>query len=181
MRMFPRVNPVSITSVVALALTITLFMIARSTQRRLLDASLYRLALYQQRAAELPLLEERLRAAKSHLATIPGPIIAANASLAEAVQQNLVRELVQQQHGEVRSAQVNPPIATHGFQKISVQYDVLIQMSHLPDLIYALESHTPYLFIDAADISGPNQYTRQATNPQLEIRWTISAFRQVPS
>lgn len=180
MRMASPLTAFVIAAALVLALVIVPVVMAFSAQRQVLKVSLEQLARYQQRSNERSILQSRIRAERSRLENIPGLIMATNASLAEAAQQNIVRELVQEQHGEIRSAQVAPPITTHGFQRISVEYDMVIHMSHLTNLIYAVESHTPYLFIDAADIIGPAQSTRQLRDPQLEVRWTISAYRQVP-
>jgi len=53
-------------------------------------------------------------------------------------------------------------------------------MAKLRDLIYAIETHTPYLFVDDADIVAQQDWQTgdpQPTNPQLEVRWTIRGYR----
>ena len=48
------------------------------------------------------------------------------------------------------------------------------------DLLYAVEVHAPYFFIDHAEISAPMMAqgdNTKAAEPVLEVRWTIHAYR----
>jgi len=55
-----------------------------------------------------------------------------------------------------------------------------VPQSHLRHLLYAVETHTPYLLIDEADISASPDGQPQNHDPQIEIRWTVHAYRGSP-
>jgi hypothetical protein len=138
------------------------------------------LAVYRAQIALRPQLEEQLKALKLQAAATPGLIGSDNASLAQAQLQDEVKAIVIANQGEVRTAQVVPASTVDGFQVIAIQYDLMIPMAHLRDLTYAIESHTPYLFIDEADIVSNQDFQSgdpQAANPMMELRWTVHAYR----
>jgi general secretion pathway protein M len=140
----------------------------------------HELAVYRAQVALRPQLEEQLKALKLQAAATPGLIGNDNAALAQAQLQDEVKAIVVANQGEVRTAQVVPASTVDGFQVIAIQYDLMIPMARLRDLTYAIESHTPYLFIDEADIVSNQDFQSgdpQTANPMMELRWTIHAYR----
>jgi hypothetical protein len=110
-------------------------------------------------------------------------IVADDSALAEAQVQREVKSLVENNVGEVRSTQVASKKPTGGLEEISIQYDLSVPITRLDPLLYAIESHTPYLFIDHATISGglawqqPQSASKKQPEPKLDVRLTVRAYR----
>lgn len=144
--------------------------------------ALHQLAVYRADADMRPVLEKGLKEARQRLSSVPGQIAGTNAPLAQAVLQNDVKTIVDRNGGNIISAQIVPATKTNSFETIAVQYDLVVPITHLVDLTYAIESHTPYLFIGDADISMPQIWQpgdTQMPEPKLEVRWTIRGYRWV--
>jgi hypothetical protein len=144
------------------------------------DEAVHQLAVYRAEAALKPQLEAQLQTVRERAAQTPGLIAGESPELAQSQLQDEVKAIVTANQGEVRTAQVIPASTVDGFQVIAVQYDLMIPMSRLRDLTYALETHTPYLFIDEADITSQQDWQSgdpQLANPMIELRWTIHGYR----
>jgi type II secretion system (T2SS) protein M len=142
--------------------------------------AVHQLAIYRAEMAMRPQLEAQLKALKLQAAATPGLIANDNPQLAQAQLQDEVKAIVVANQGEVRMAQVVPASTVDGFQVIAVQYDLMVPMARLRDLTYAIETHTPYLFIDGADIVSTQDLQSgdpQTANPMLEVRWTVHGYR----
>ena len=95
-----------------------------------------------------------------------------------------MKAIVENNAGEVRSTQVATKKRIGGLEEITVQYDLTVPLTRLSAVLYAIESHTPYLFIDHADIGAPMGWQPQAATgskrpvePNLQLRCTIRAYR----
>jgi len=141
--------------------------------------SIHQLALFRAEAAARPEAERALQLARLQAASLPYMLQGESATLAQASLQNDVKTMVERSGGEVRSAFALPVTPEHGLDLVSVQYDVTVPATKLRDLTLALETHLPYLFVSAAEITGPQSWPSdaKAPEPQFEIRWTVSAYR----
>lgn len=151
-------------------------------QDREIDESLNTLAIYRAQVDRRPTLETQLKEYRQRLATLPGQIIGTSAPLTQAALENDVKSISDQNGGEIRSAQTLPPTREKGFETIAVQYDLVVPFSRLEDLTYAIESHTPYFYIDDVDIVIPQIWQAPSTgvqDPRVEVRWTIRGYRWV--
>jgi hypothetical protein len=140
------------------------------------------LAAYEARIASQPLVEERLSELRQRESSATGVVSGASAELAAANTQAIVKALIEGEGGQVRSAQNLEPVTHDGFQRIDVQYDVSVPMTRLKDTAYKLETNVPYLFLDGIDMRAPESWQSEgAPNdpPNLEIRWTVRAYRWV--
>ncbi len=154
------------------------------SQHQEIADSLHQLALYRAELAHRPELETELQALRQRGAAAPGLIVADNASLAEAQLERDIKSLVEANAGEIHSAQIGETRSMGDLDLIAVQYELSVPITHLSALVYAIESHTPYFFIDHADISAPLDW-QPATHtgsspppePKLEVRWTIRSYR----
>jgi hypothetical protein len=99
--------------------------------------------------------------------------------LAAANMQNEIRVIVSQASGEIRSSQNLPPAVTEGFEKIEIAYDIALPMNRVSQLIYQLETHTPYLFVDRVDLEAPQNASPRSENvvPRIEAHWIIRGYR----
>jgi hypothetical protein len=147
------------------------------TQRTQINQSLWELAKLHAEVAERPALQALLDDLKRKTASLPGLYIAANDALAGAQMESDVKATVSGNDGEVHSAQILPPARKDGFDIISVQYDVSVPQSQLRHLLYAIETHTPYLLISEADISASPDAQPQNHDQPIELRLTLHAYR----
>lgn len=127
--------------------------------------------------AELAQLQQQGRSAS-------GLVEGNSPALAAARLQNDIRTIVESNGGQVRSTQNLPASSINAFEKVDVACDLSIPMSRLKDIVYQLETHTPYLFIDKIDIRMPENWQpadENAAAPNLEVRWVVSGYRWVGS
>jgi general secretion pathway protein M len=170
----------AIAVVVALAILAGLAIAIFGGQSADTDDAVHQLAVYRAQVALRPQLEAQLKALKQRAAATPGLIASDSPALAQAQLQDAVKTIVTANQGEVRTAQIVPASTNNGFETIAIQYDIMLPMAKLRDLTYALETSTPYLFIDDADITSTQDWQSgdpQNANPMVEVRWTIHAFR----
>lgn len=160
---------------ILIAVPFYLLFAAQSEDR---DAMLRQLALYHAKVAQRSALADELRNLQAMARGAPGLIKTSSADLAAAQIQTDLKNLVHANTGEIRTAQTAPVVKTGGFETIAVAYDLTVPLSHLRALTYAIESHTPYLFLDNVEISAP-QAAGSATQsePTLELRWTVHGYR----
>ncbi|MGA7676316.1 MAG: type II secretion system protein GspM [Rhizomicrobium sp.] len=127
-----------------------------------------------------PELEEQFRALSASAATVPGLLSANTAALAQAQLQSDMKSIIDANGGVLLSAQILPPVTMRGFDVVAIQYDLTLPLSRLRSLLYAVETHTPYFFIDEADVQMPPNWrpdNPQMSDPTLEVRWTVHAYR----
>jgi hypothetical protein len=142
------------------------------------DVMLRQLAIYNAKVAQRSALAGELQNLQAMTRAAPGLIKTASADLAAAQIQTDVKTLVRANAGEIRTAQTAAVVKTGGFETISVAYDLTVPLSHLRALTYAIESHTPYLFLDNVAISAPTAANGAApSEPVLELRWTVRGYR----
>jgi hypothetical protein len=137
------------------------------------------LARFRAETAARPQVERALAALRAQAANLPIFVHGESDALAQASLQSDIKSIVERAGGEVRSAFALPPTSEQGLDLISVQYDVTVPATKLHELTYAIETHLPYLFITAADVTAPRTWPTdpKAPEPQLEMRWTVSAYR----
>ncbi len=141
--------------------------------------ALNQLAHYRAEIAARPALEAELANLREKLSTVPGAIAGDSAALAQAQLQSDVKSLVENNAGAVRSAQILPVSDASGFDVIAIQYEITLPITHLRDLLYATEAHSPYLFIDNVDIAMQQDWRpaeAQTPEPVLLVRWTVRAY-----
>lgn len=137
------------------------------------------LANYRAVASLRPNLESQLAELQKQSKSIPG-LVAENAlAAATAKIQGDVRSMIQSQGGQIRSTQNLPPATVNGFDKIDVRYDFAIPTNRLRELIYLIDTHVPFLVIDAVQmrVSENSQVNNPSTPPpNMDVRWTVTAY-----
>jgi hypothetical protein len=161
---------------VLVTLPVTALFRSQAEDRR--DA-LAQLAAYRAEEAERPELEARLAALQEGAKSVPGLLTASSADLAQAQLQSEMKELIDRSGGSLLSAQLLPPTKVKGFDSVAIEYDLTIPVSNFSSLVYAVETHVPYYFVDSADFVMPPNWRPNSPNqdPNLEMRWTIHAYR----
>jgi hypothetical protein len=135
---------------------------------------------YQSEIGQRPQLEERLQALRQSAQSVPGLLSGTSAALAQAQLQSDMKELVEHNGGTLLSAQLLPPARSNGFDVVSITYDMTVPLGHFRSLLYAVETHTPFYFVNDADFIMPPNWkpgNPQNADPAMEVRFTIHAYR----
>ncbi len=136
------------------------------------SAFLEQLTAYREQEARKPALQAQLAALQEGAKTVPGLVSASSASLAQAELQGDMKELIDKNGGNLLSAQLMPPTKVKGFDQVAIEYDMTVPLSRLSSLLYAVETHTPYFFVDSADLVMPPNWR---PSPQVQAyRWSGS-------
>lgn len=102
---------------------------------------------YQQLAARAPLLRERLDALRNDPRFNDYLIPGGSGALAAAALQQRLQELAQAQDGRVLSTRVGKPLQDGGFEQVTVNARLQIDLAGLQALLHSLETSSPYLFV----------------------------------
>jgi hypothetical protein len=143
------------------------------------NEALAQLAAYRAQEAQRPALAARLAALQEGAKSVPGLLTASSAALAQAQLQSDMKELIDRAGGSLLSAQLLPPTKVKGFDSVAIEYDVTIPLSRFSGLVYGVETHTPYYFIDTADFVMPPNWRPdiRGQDPSMEMRMTVHAYR----
>lgn len=143
-------------------------------------ASLLELSKLRAEAATAGIHQRQLSEIRMRMNSSPGSLRANSVALAQSQLQQTMEALASANGGSVRSSQMLPSSKVSGFDAVGIQYDLAVPMSRLRDLVYAVETHTPYLFIEEAQISAGQNWQNQPSgnrDPILDVRWTVRAYR----
>ncbi|MEI9997225.1 MAG: type II secretion system protein GspM [Rhizomicrobium sp.] len=153
---------------------------AFAAQRDGIEQSRRMLAAYEGRIAMRPLVEAKLAQMRSRETGSTGLVGGTSAELAAANIQNVMKTLIESAAGQMRSAQNLAPVTSGGFQRIEIQYDLLLPMTRLKDMVYRIETVTPYLFLDSVDLRAPETWDAsglQLDPPNIDVHWTVRGYR----
>lgn len=161
---------------IAIALPVSILFRGQAEDQK---EALAQLAAYRRQEAQRPALAAQLAALREGAKSVPGLLDASSAALAQAQLQSEIKDLIDKDGGSLLSAQLLPPTTVKGFDAVAIEYDVTIPLSNFSALVYAVETHVPYYFIDSADfVMPPNWHPNSpTTDPAMEMRWTIHAYR----
>lgn len=173
---FIAVGVVLLLFVIAVALPVVALFRGQAADRK---EALAQLSQYRAQEGQRPALAAQLAALREGAKTVPGLLNASSAALAQAEFQSEMKELIDKNGGSLLSAQLLPPTKVKGFDSVSIEYDLTIPLSNFSSLVYAVETHVPYYFIDSADFVMPPNWRPNSPrpNPSMEMRWTIHAYR----
>ena len=137
------------------------------------------LADYHAKVEAQPAVEAAYKLALVRARTAPGLFHAANTSLAEAELEKDFKAIAAKVGANVRSAEALSTTKAGDFETVAVQFDLSVPASRLRDLAYAVETHSPYLFVDDVTASAPNWQVTDAksSDPTLEVHWTVRGYR----
>ena len=147
------------------------------------DDALEQLATYRNEVASQPAMLEALAQSRMQVAAMPGLMRSPTDALAAAQLQLLMKQIVEANSGDLRSTQALAPAQANGFSRIAVQCDLTLPLARLKDLLYAVETHQPYVFIEHVEVNGPLSWQgdpAKPAQPVLEVRLTTHAYRWAP-
>jgi len=135
---------------------------------------------YERTAVDRKVLEAQLKAAYAADKTVLGLASGANAAVVAADLQGQVKHIVESKGGEMRSAQNVTAAAADAVEKIELHHDFTLPLGALTDVLYQVETHTPYLFVDSLEIHVPDTVPAEGREPQAtaaSVRWILHAYR----
>lgn len=146
------------------------------------ETSLNLLGRYQALEEARPQVEAELRTLQERNAATSGLVEGRSAALAAATVQADVKTIVESNGGTILSTQNIPPTMENGFEKIEIQYDISLPLGAVKNIVYQIETHTPYLFIDSVNMRMPENWRVSDPNtpaPAMEAQWVVRAYRWV--
>jgi hypothetical protein len=162
---------------IVIGLPITLLFAAQASD---ISDSQEQIADYQAEVGQQPELRARLQALQQSAQSVPGLLTGTNAALAQAQLQSDMKGLIERNGGALLSAQLLPPANANGFDIVSISYDMTVPLGRFRSLLYSVETHTPFYFVNDADFIMPPNWkpgNPQNADPAMEVRWTIHAYR----
>lgn len=173
---FIALGAASVVVAIAIALPVAALFHGQAEDRK---EALRELAVYRAEEGQRPALAAQLAALREGAKTVPGLLDASNAALAQAQLQSEMKDLIDKNGGSLLSAQLLPPTTVKGFDSVAIEYDMTVPLSNFSALVYAVETHVPYYFVDSADFVMPPNWkpSSNTPDPAMEMRWTIHAYR----
>lgn len=148
------------------------------------------LSRYLGHAAAKPALEETLAELGKSSSAPRGYLKTQNPALAAAVIQDRLKRIIARSRGVLKSAQVLAPKDEGIARKIAVDAMIEADINHLKNILYDIETNTPYLFVDEFQIrkhvargsrARPRTGVSRLQTPTgglLQVRLRVSGFIQ---
>jgi|GEM_PF-6704773 len=128
--------------------------------RRLLTA-------YQRTLSRAPTITAQLETIRQHQAADGGDYKGDSGAIASASMQNDARQLVEAQGGTINSTMVDAPVVEGAFERIQVSITLTLSAEQIPALLYAIESHSPYLFVIGMTVTANESVTGDTPSPAM--------------
>lgn len=132
---------------------------------------------YQKLAARMPALQEQHQALLANDLLDDYLLPGANNSLAAASLQQRLQSLAQDLSGRVLSTRVLKPQPQDGFERVTVNARLQIDLNGLQRLLYGLESQTPYLYVENLGVYRNPGRSHSPDNLQLEVQLDVYGLR----
>ncbi len=134
---------------------------------------------YMALIAEKPLIEKQISSLKTGRKSDDSKLIEAQTpSLAAATLQEIIKGIVVAKGGTISSERVSKPEELGKFKVITVSIDaVLPATSVLSDILYSIETRTPYLTVKELDTRVRNPFSKGPKD--LMVKMDISALTGV--
>jgi general secretion pathway protein M len=131
------------------------------------------LARYERLAAGRLELEAQVKELRDRQSTQGNYLTGGTDALAAADLQDRVNAIIAANNGTLRSIQVLPAEDEGGYRRVAMRLQVTATTSALFNIVYALESETPLLFIDNFDVQARRKRNVNTDQPQQETILTI--------
>ena len=139
------------------------------------------LARHKRIAVERRQLEAELALLRETQSTAGRLIEADSIELAAAGVQNKLSALAQANDAELKSTQILPADDGETFRKVAVRVTMMADTAAAQAVFYALETATPYLFLDRLDLRGPKRRSRNRQKEQglLQLRFDVYGYMRI--
>lgn len=134
---------------------------------------------YRQRAAQLPELKARAAALRQSGVPTDGYLVGDNQALAGAALQEHLKALIGQWQGQLASVQILPAQPDGARLRITARGEMTLGIDSLQHVLYALESETPYLFVDGLAIhaiSVTGRVPGKDPGTSLDVRFDVTGY-----
>ena len=149
-----------------------------------LEATRDEIARYQRLLNELPVLEAAVNELERNHPLGAYLLSGNNRALAAANLQRRLQENAEKHNVTILSLRVRPPVAADPLERIVVEARLRADMRALRDLLYYVETATPYMFVDDLSVNVRRSRSRRARTAQtgtastgLEINLTLYGLR----
>lgn len=135
------------------------------------------LARYLRIGAARDELRAELERVREKQESMSGFLKGPSVELVAAELQNKVKGLIEASGGELNSIQTLPESMEHGFRKVEIRAIMTIDTPALRQVLHALETANPYLFLDNVDIRAQRKRAESASG--LQVRYDVYGYMQV--
>ncbi len=144
------------------------------------------LARYLRIGAARERLQRQLKEVRQTQASLGGFLEGASGELAAAQLQNKVKGLVEASAGRLKSIQMLKEQEENNFRRVAIRVTMIADTEAVQKTFYALESTSPYLFLDNIDIRASRRVRasrRRARKTQsagdLQVRYDVYGYMRV--
>lgn len=142
------------------------------------NAALLDLSRYRAEIAQGPTIRDSLLSLSHAMQEQPGVVAGDTLPLAAAKLDGDIKAMLQAQGADFRSSQILPAGKAKGFETITIEYEFNIAMEKLGPLLYALQTHKPFLFADDTTITaGDDTVASNSKSVLLHVHFVLRAFR----
>jgi general secretion pathway protein M len=131
------------------------------------------LARYEKLAAGRPDLEAQVAELQARQSTQGNYLSGGTDALAAAELQERVNAIITSNGGTLRSIQVLPAEDENGFRRVAMRMQITATTPALFNIVYALESEAPLLFVDNFDVQARRKRRSSTDQEQQETILTI--------
>jgi general secretion pathway protein M len=138
---------------------------------------------YRRIAADLPRVERELAGLQDKRPAAAGFLPAASDTLAAADLQNQIKTFVETAGGALKSLQSLPVHEEGSVRRVAVRVQMSGGIEAMQQVLYAIETTVPLLFVDSLDIQGRAERQKGGSEDliTLDSRFDVSGFiRSVP-
>ena len=95
--------------------------------------------------------------------------------------QNWLKALTEANDAKLKSTQILPAEDGETFRKVAVRVTMMADTEAAQAVFHALETATPYLFLDRLDLRGPKRRSRRKTKNQgiLQVRFDVFGYMRI--
>ena len=132
-------------------------------------------------ALERQQLEARLTALRETQSTSGRLIEGDSVELAAAGVQNKLKALADANGAELKSTQILPAEDSEAFRRVAVRVTMMADTEAAQAVFHALETATPYLFLDRLDLRGPKRRSRRKKKNEgiLQVRFDVFGYMRI--
>jgi general secretion pathway protein M len=134
---------------------------------------------FERIAAKQSTLEQQVEELRQQRKLVRYTLGAQSPTLAAASLQDRVKSIVEESGGRLTSTRILPVSEVGPFYQVTVNVQMRVSTKALQDVLYGLESGTPYLLVENLTIlsRGSRVYRRaQPTPAELDVRFDLSGL-----
>ena len=124
---------------------------------------------YREAGRRLPAQRTQLAELATRQAAQSGLLDGTNENLAAAALQSRIKAMVDAAKGELKSTQILPVQQEGGFRRIAIRGEMSMTLPAAQQVLYAMETASPLLFLDNVDIHSHAADRQQDRNEDIVV------------